>query len=481
MTQSNFSALIRGYPNHGEAPAKGIAQAISKIINKAIKNPIPKITMDTALDHIVLPLIQKELIEESKNLDGTVSYSAHPLMKTGFSTWLRPEEKNRAHETWADAAKASTDISGNAESAKTVEELQPYLDVTDHYLAANRPKAAWEIYRGRRVDARLYELGHARKVLEMGKRFETLFNQGALSLNALDRVFLYNYLLRSSHQLDDPGACLSYSGKRFHAAKETGDKDRILMHGAIHASVCLNLGEVAAATETLAQVEPLAKELGSGFGWKLFQKISAKAALFSGQFQTAVQMFKKHRDDSSTHNLIAYHVHLAQALTRCGKPDQAETELKKARDLAEKHRIHALLPSIFGEFARAALKKGNIDLAREYDEKADAWLKSFDLPRGADGFLLIAEKKYDRAIREAMPHISSNGTEQIDKRQEIKSLIVLAQAWHGQGKAENARDYFQRATKLMEKTGCWHEKDQWEETRDNIAQAKRPEQNRREK
>jgi len=464
VTKSNFSALIRGYQDHGKTPASDGADMI-----------------DTALDNIVLPLVQKGLIEESKNLDGTLTYSAHPLMKTGFSTWLHPEEKGRAHETWADAAKASPDISGNAMTAKTIEELQPYLDVTDHYLAANRPKAAWEIYYGRNVDQRLDHLGHARKVLEMGKRFETLLNPGALSLSASDRVFLYEYLSRSSHDLDNPGATISYSGKQFHAAKETSDKNRILTHGAIHAEVCLNLGEVAAAKETLAEVAPLAEELGSGSGWKIFQKVSGKAALFSGQFQTAVWMFKKHMDDSSTYNLILYHGELAEALTRSGEPSQAETELKKARDLAEKNRIHALLPFILGGFTHAALKKGEIHLAREYDKNRLALRKSLDLPCEPNKFLLIAEKEYDRAIREAMPRISSNGNEQIDKAEEIESLLVLAQAWHGQGDAEKADDYFQRATQLMEETGCWREKDRWEETRDKLAQAKRPEQTHGEK
>ena len=76
--------------------------------------------------------------------------------------------------------------------------------------------------------------------------------------------------------------------------------------------------------------------------------------------------------------------------------------------------------------------------------------------------MLVAEGQYDRAIREAMPHVSVAGDEKFDKNREIHNLIVLAYAWRGKGDSEKAKEMRDRAEALMRQTGCWRERDRLE-------------------
>lgn len=441
VTEKNFPALVRGYEEEER---------------------------EKVLDEIITPLLELGLLEELYDAKGGVSYNAHPLMKLAFSRWLKEGAQVRVHEEWAETALASPDIDSDASHAKSLEELQPYLDIVEHYLDAGNFKEAWAVYRDREVDRRLNELGYAHHILKFGGRFEKELEQGKWSLDPGGLVFLYNFWGMVYSNIQQMKEYLECNKKAFHAARETGDKNKILDYGSILAQSHILSGQTHEAKGVLDSLGEIAKGEGEeeGYAIEVYKATRAGLELFSGNYSKAVSLFPEKFSFSDKHNDILRNLYLAEALLRFGQLDKAEIRLRGSLNEAEANHMYTLKPVIFVRLTWLMLKQNNILDARNYNDQRTALQKSLDLPHEDDGFLLVREGKYDQTIREAAPYLSTEGEEKFDKATEIENLLILAQAWYEKGAPEKAEEYFDRATALMKKTGCWREKDTWEETRE---------------
>jgi predicted MPP superfamily phosphohydrolase len=455
ITEKNFPALVQDYKNTDYKnrvkanPSRASAQASNWI-----------------LENIIDPLLQKDLIEQLKDAGNIISYSAHPLMKLAFAAWMKPDDKHQAHKRWAEAAKASPDISYSARFANSLEELQAYLDIVDHYLEGNDPKGAWEVYEGRMVDKRLHSLGHAHRLMEYGRRFEDALEGGEWKPGSEALMYLYAFMGQGFNALNQHKEMLQYVEKQFGSAEATGNKGIILINGAVLSESFMNIGQVHKAKEKLAQIKEISSKVKDGYSKDAYQTVIAKSELFSGIYSKAIELMKNEPKYANKHNLILHNYFFAEALIREGRLPEAEAELKAALELAEKQNIRSLIPGILHYFTLLFLKQNDLFRAREYNDRGIALKKSLNLPYEDDEFLLVAEGHYDRAIQQAMSYVSVDGDEKIDKNNEIHNLIVLAYAWRGKGDFGKAKEMLERAEELMEQTGCWRERDRLERWKD---------------
>jgi len=336
IKEKNFPILVKNYQDRPmDHPAGKTAWVWEKIID---------------------PLVQKDLIETLNDKDNQTSFSAHPLMKLAFATWIQADDKQTAHRQWADAAKISPDISHDARSANNLESLQPYLDVIDHYHEGNDPKAAWDIYRGKNVDQRLNELGHAHHLLEYGRRFEMARKTGGWSPGSKTLASLYNHMAHGFNKLNQHKEDLLYGEKQFAAAQETGDKEEILIHGSILATYYLVIGQVHQVKEKLIALKDIRTVVKNGCSIDVYQYVMARSELFSANYSKAIELMKSKPKYSGTYNLIIHNYNLAEALIRNVQLAEAKEELDAALSLAESHHIHYLIPHIFEYFTLLFLR-----------------------------------------------------------------------------------------------------------------------------
>ncbi len=441
VTQRHFSALVQGF-----AEAERDARWVQ--------------------DDIIYPLETRGLIEVLLGAKlGEEAYNAHPLMKLAFANWLNPADKHKAHEQWAKAAKASPVLTGWPSNANSLEALQPWLDVIEHYLEARDWAAAWEIYRGRGVDNRLMELAYFQRLRALGLRFEQALMQG-WELAAGQQIFLYEYLGQACGGLSLQEEDLTYRKKQFAAAEASGNADNIVVDGAILAESHAGLGHIKPAKEVLAQIQAQAEALSSGVAKHIYQSAQAKTALFAGDYTQAIALYEAVvKDEDDTHNDILFRYFLGETQTRAALLPAAEQSLHIALQAAEQQHITRLIPEILQRLTWLALKQNQLNKARTYNDRRTALKKSLDLPgQGDDGFLLISEGAYAQALSQAQAELERIRAEGLDKANEIHKLLILSQAQHGLGDSPAAKESCQQARDLMTETGCWQCKDWLAET-----------------
>lgn len=437
ITEKNFSVLIRDYDDKKR---------------------------DATLEKILRPLLKQGLIEELKDAKGDVSYSAHPLMKLAFSMWLNKGEEELAHENWAKATAAGPYTKGSASHATSLEELQPWLDIAEHYMNANNFKEAWQVYRSMGVDSILLNLGYSHYLLMFGRRFEKEIERKDLTLKSEDIAYLYHYLGQAYSSLRQDEKSIICARKAFYAAKKTGDYSEIIVHGSAFASFCFVTGQLDEAVKALSWLEGIVKKEKTGDVFNVWQTTIAELESYKGNYLKAIDLFPSSDSYLSKYNSIYNNIKLSEALLRAGQLSKAETLLRSILKESEDCHIHMLKPVILEVCIFLRLKQDKVSEAREFNDQYMALQKSLDLPHEDEGFLLVRERKNDQALREAMPHISDDIEKKFDKVSEIENLLVSAQAWHGKGDLNLAKEFLGRATKLMEKSGCWREKDRWQET-----------------
>lgn len=364
-------------------------------------------------ENILLPLKNKDLVEELKDASGRTSWSAHPLMKFAYSQWFAKGEKARTHEDYAKAALSSPDCSGSAMNAKSLEELQPFLDAVDHYLEAGNYKAAWDIYSNKDVDRRLNQLGYARLLLDYGRAFEKALEGGGWDPGAYDLIFFYQYLGHACNTLSLGKEYILYRKKQYESSQKTGITNKIISNGSILAQTLANMGMVM-------EGEALLKEIGGEFPKSekndIFIGNSGFVKLFSGKYGEAVPLFQEAIEASiDSRNKILYGYYLAEAHIRSGNLEEGERILRKAGKEVQDLRIQELLPGIYWCFLLLSLKKGNAREARSWENKRQELKTQLGLPAEEDGFLLVAEGEFDSAIRIAEPYLSTETEEKINK------------------------------------------------------------------
>ncbi len=422
-------------------------------------------SLDRVDEELVFPLVRSGLVEQlsEHQHDTHTLYAAHPLMKLAFSAWLDPEGHRRAHADWAKAAQASPALAGSPSDARTLEQLQPWLDVVEHYLAAGEYAAAWGVWRDRRVDFRLNGLGYAALLLALGQRFEQALEAGVWQASARQRSFLYQFLGHACGGLDRHSEVLVYLEKQYTAARETGDAAATVGNGAILADSCLHCGQIAAARALLEALQALAAGLDEGWEKAIYQSVQAKAELWSGNYAAALPRFEQAMQHATPYNRAMNRYYHGEAQLRLGQLEAAASSLTQAQMAAAA--FPNLQPAILQGFAWLALKRGDVAEARRLTDQGLALNKDMGQPVADEGLLLVREGRHSEALALAEPHISSPaGGEQLNRDAEIEALLVTAQAHHGLGQLEAAQAALTRARELMQTTGCWHMKDWLAET-----------------
>ena len=414
-------------------------------------------------EQIILPLEQRFLIEVLDEA-GERHYSAHPLMKLAFATWLNAEGSQRTHRDWAQAAQASPALAGSPMQANSLDALQPWLDVLEHYLEAEDYQAAWGIYRDRGVDRRLNHLGYANKLLQLGRCFEQRVDLGQWDVPVNRKQFLYEYLGHACNTLQSAREDLEYREKQFLAAQQSGGEETIVANGAILAESLCNLGHLRRARQQLKQIEATAEGLREHHAKSVYQNTQAKIALFSGNYAEAIELYPAALKHAVTTNHILGSYYLGEAQCREGALAAAANTMHQAKNEAEKEQFNTLLSAILLRLSWLALKQNDIATARSYSDERMALEKSLGLPTEDSGLLLVREGRYQQALNLAANDISQPGDDKLDKNSEIIALLITAQAHHGLKQTDQAKTALEQARTLMQKTGCWRVKDWLEET-----------------
>jgi 3',5'-cyclic AMP phosphodiesterase CpdA len=425
---------------------------------------------DVISNDIVKPLEKLGLIEVIKDWEATISYSSHPLLKFTFSSWLNKKELKQSHETWAEVAETSPSLAHDASGCKSLDELQPYLDIIDHYMEAGNYRAAWSVYRNRRIDKRVREIGYIHHSLELCKTFEEKVEQGELDITPYDKMFLYDSFRVNYFYLGLKKQMISSAKKGLSGSQETNDKYYILESSSILCQDYSVEGHIKEARYLLKKIKKQNEQANSN---NTFIGALGLVESYSGHYAQSISFFRKSITSASQYNQILYNNYLAESLIRLGKILEAQAILSDSLEESEKNNIKILQDELYQTFILLNIKENQIEKAREYGNRRIELRRSMDLPYKEDGFLLVAEGKYDQAIREVSVDISTEDELKYNKADEIKSLLVTSKAWYGKGYNWKATEYFNKATDLMTETWCWREKDRWEEIRNMLQSTKR--------
>jgi len=442
VTEANFPVLVENY---------NASQAFQPERNRA-----------WVLETIIDPLKRMGLIEVVKDAQG-VGYNAHPLVKLTFLSWLGAVEQQQAHQRWARGIQASPDVPSSTKAVTNLAALQPFLDMVEHYLQARENQSAWEIYTGKDVDFKLLRLGGIERLAALGHAFENRFAQGEWPADTTALVLLYHYLAVATNEQGLDQISLEYRQKQLEAAEESDHADTTVSPGVLLAQKYLGLGDIKHAKQQLAQVASSVTS-ADDVAANLYAQTHAQLALYSGEYIAAITQYQHAPKPESIYNQVMFTCKLATAYRRDTQFDKATETLNHAADLLEQHHIPYLTRAILAERTDLALKQHQTDQARRYENQRQTRLQDQNLAFIPNGFLLVQEQRYDFAIQTMMPLITHENDVPVNKAREIEALLVLSQAWFGKGEVGKAQDHLQQAGALMTQTGCWVEKDRWEET-----------------
>jgi predicted MPP superfamily phosphohydrolase/tetratricopeptide (TPR) repeat protein len=405
-------------------------------------------------EHVIEELEGMGLIEVLNESDDLIYYSAHPLMKFAFASTMDEEKQKITHEDWAKAAEQAP---GNKSirSVESLEDLQPYLDAIEHYFESGNYEEAWRLFYRVNVSDSLERLGYPKREFKLAKKFELTIENGCFEISQRNRAKLYYRISRTAGDLDLDNEWIEYRKKAFNTAEETGIEFLIN-------DIQRNLVIAYAKIGSIDMAINLKTEDEFSLG---------RLELYCGNFETSIAHFNEAEKGEFGLNHYILHYLLGYCFLKVKKIREAEKILVNIFDEAKENRYHSTISYILKYLILLELKKGNPKQARDYQGKRREAMESGDYTWEDDPFLLIAEKRFDEAIYLAEKYISTKTDEKINKADEIASLLALSQAWYGKKGKSETRDYLERARVLMEKTGCWKDKDILEETEAMLAKA----------
>ena len=412
-------------------------------------------------DQIILPLSQCFLIDVLKGPEG-YQYSAHPLMKLAYATWLDPEGKQRAHQVWAKAAQTSPALAVSPAQANNLDELQPWIDIVEHYLEAQNYQEAWDIWMNRGVSGRLSRLAYTRQLLSFGESFELAIDSGNLHSTSQHKREFYAQLGNAHASLNIISKQLSYFKKKFSITKNLKDSNHYVNDGSNLAVMYCYVGEIYKAQEKLNKIKISAKSL-QGAVASTYACAQASVLMFSGHYLEAIELYKKSMKHLADDNLILYTCLLGEAQLRAGLYVESEDNLKKSKYKAENEHTIRLLPSILCRFCLLAYKQKDFTSARDYKNQENKLRQTRNSYTQDNGQLLIQEGHYQKALDIADIYFSQADNGQKTIARDIHFLLVNAYANLALKNIATSKKIIIQAKNLMEKSGCRIERDFLEE------------------
>jgi tetratricopeptide (TPR) repeat protein len=387
----------------------------------------PSVNHDDIEREIVEPLVERGLVDKLRGDHGITSFSAHPLMKLAYSTWLEQEERKRTHEDWAHAAAAAPGLFFSVSEAMTLQELQPLVEAIDQYLAAENWHEAWTIYMHRGVGERLGHLGYYELALGFAKRFEEVKSRGS-EWRALDSVLLFDRLAWLSARMDS-GEERGYRRKELEVAR----RSNIAELPQVQRIVAISLADAGFLNE--------ADEVQS-------RSHAARGviALMRGSYRRAASLLRRDLHAASGHDRTVGAQRLAEALYRDGLFEEAKRELEDGLRLATP-RFECCQSSILWKLIEVALRQGDLDEARRWAEIRRELRRQKELDADEHYWLLLEEGDFDSAFEAA-----SRGAVEFPGaivERSVRRIRVLARS----GKLEEARAELDAARRARASSG----------------------------
>jgi len=334
-----------------------------------------------AEEQIIQPLVDRGLVDRLESSDSIVCYSAHPLMKLAYSTWLEPAERKRSHEEWARAA-ATAPGRLSVSGAKSVAELQPLVDAIEHYLAADNWREAWKVYSDRGVGSRLGQLGYFERSLDLAKQFEKA--QRAVEWDAREAVYLFDRLAWLSGRLERDEDELNYRRAELAAAR-TAHISELDEVKSIVAAAFVRSGFVREA----AAIQPKDKKaLGS-------------IALAQGRYKRAAELLRVALKEAYGHGLTVAAQPLAEALYRAGELQDAGDVLDNALKVAVAEGFTCCQQSVLWQLAELALRRGDVADAGHWREAYAVLCRQLELDPDEHSWLLLEQGDITGALAAA--------------------------------------------------------------------------------
>ncbi len=416
-------------------------------------------------ENIIAPLYKKELVERLEDSEGKVTFNAHPLMKLAFSTWVSKTEEQRSHELWAMASEKSPDRSSSIDNARTLDELQPYIDAVEHYFEARMLKEAWDIFQAKRLDRKIFELGYVRMITRISGIFEEGISKGKFKASGNELSGFFNKLATSHLFLDLPEKAIKYAEACYEASQGNDvNYTDTLAYGLLLARGYMGCGYIDKGMKLFEDMKRLKKKLGTGKADWFFFMCAGDVKYCAGKYRNALELYVKAIGKSNVqYNSCLTQLTIASIHIRSGRWKEGESAINKVIQIVKMSKIVVLEPDICAYQIMLSLKQGRVKEARSYDDKQIMLMKQMGGPCEDNDFLLVAEGRYDRAIRMAEKRISTDEKVKFNKAEEIESLIILSLGWNGKGDGERANDYLDRAEAFMNETGCWRDRDRFEE------------------
>lgn len=377
-------------------------------------------------EKVIQPLVERGLVERLDNVAGEVRFTAHPLMKLAFSTWLEPAERRRAHEEWARAAASSPRLFFRAADAMSLEELQPLIDATEQYLAAENWREAWSMYSERGLGSRLGQLGYFELSLKLGCRFVEI-SAHSNEWSAFESVYLFDKLAWLCDRLEREDDELIYRRKELVAAREAGlaEAESLAAVSLASAGFVLEVGKTRPADASLR----------------------ARLALARGQYAKAVNLLRLEIQNRVGHQRSTAAQVLAEALYRSGKLDDACKVLGEALRHATDRGFNCCQKAILGELVGLALRRGDLSEAQKWTHARDELLRRLEVDVDMDPWLLLAEGDYGAAFKAA----DARGTS--SPRRKIERHVMRARIFLTRGNRHDASIELNSAEREMALSG----------------------------
>lgn len=412
----------------------------------------------TEEDKIILPLKKKGLIEANGKDDYT-EYDIHPFMRLALAECFEGNRQRQTHRILATKILSKSQLPDSASQLNTLDELQPFLDAASHFSEAGQWLRAWEIYRDRRVDRRLFELGYAKELYNCLTRFEESCEKDDWKPNQQNLAHLHGCLVAVCHVLgrnpekwEEMESYRSIIGSPVPAAYAG--------HALGLANAYLESGDMDTGRQLMGRQNlPMEKITRTPAEFALLQAVEAKAELFSGRYDDAIDRFSNIEKGLDTFQKLVFGCYLAEAYWRRGEFKPAEKRLKEIMDEAEKRAYRVLLPDIFQRLTWLALDRDNhsIEEAGEWENGRKNTCQKTDIPYVPDAFFLLSINQSSRAQQWAID-VRKTSSHHRNFDMEIRALLVIADAWRREGNNEHARRYLEDARILMGKTNCRRER-----------------------
>lgn len=392
-------------------------------------------------EQIIQPLVERGLVDRLESSNAATRFSVHPLMKLAYSTWLEPEARKRAHEEWARAAAAAPGQFFRVETAWSLEELQPLVDATEQYLAAENWEEAWAIYSGRNLAARLGRLGYIELSLVLARQFEEVSIRDD-DWDPYKSVFLFDTLAWLSNRLERTEDNLHYRRKELTAAK---------------AIQLVRIDEVEDIVASSLATSGFVKE-AAGIRPKSYGARGV-IALAQGHYKRASQLLHAAFEHGHGHDRTVTAQPLAEALYRSNEFKKAAKVLKEALQLAICDGYACCERAILSELTDIALYRNDLPNAQLWWEKLTELRKRLELENSEHSGLLLAQGDIDGALAAA------DATDQIVPTSVIKRHVAKARVFLRKGNREQAASELGAAKDAQSSSGYAQLKNEIEQLR----------------